>query len=238
MRPWSAVLATALVVLVGCTSGGAADHPPGEPEAEPGTAAPTATGAPSDRVQQALDDARPTEEQLGMAVDESYRREAGLRTATFAYCGDQGDPVDRLRIARTQRWWKDHNWPQPDQGGYTVGVEIVYYEPGGVAQTMDAFRAVPEQCPVAEYATGTKASFAPAEPPDGLPEAALAIKDEWTYPDGATAPGLIVAIPAGDVLGFLYIRGHAPTVHERAGELAQLLADNVARADALIKSWH
>lgn len=127
-------------------------------------------------------------------------------------------------------------WPHPDKGGYTVGIEVVHYEPGGVNATMAAFQAVPDVCPAAEYASGVRATFAPAELPPGLPEGAVALADEWTYPNGVVAAGLIVAIPAGDVVGFLYIRGDETAVHERAGELAVTLAGNVAEADTQINA--
>ncbi|NDL55531.1 hypothetical protein [Phytoactinopolyspora mesophila] len=236
MRPWLAVLVTAWLALTGCTGDEPADGQPGGASSNPdGGVLPTSTAPPIEHVQQVLDDARLTEQQLGMAADESYRRESGLQTPTFAYCGDHADPVDQLRLARTQRWWKNDAWPWPDEGGYTVGVEIVYYEPGGVEQTMEAFGQVPERCPEAHYASGTTATFAATQLPASFPAGAVALEDEWTYPEGAKAPGLIVAIPAGDVLGFLYIRGHEATVHQRADELARRLAGNVAEADALIK---
>lgn len=236
MRPSLAIAVVALVATTGCTGGdGGADqqgeHSPTTAAAHGNLSTPTL-----EDIQQILDDARPAKATQGLLVDESYQRESGLETATMSYCEGQPNPVDRLRLARSQRWWANAAWPSPDDGGYTVGVEVVLYEPGGVDKTMAAFRAVPSVCTEAKHASQAKATYAPGDPPDGLPAGSAALRDEWTYPNGTTAPGLIVAIPTGDIIGFLYIRGHEPTVQERAGELARALADSLSVADAQLAS--
>ncbi|WP_166351203.1 hypothetical protein [Phytoactinopolyspora limicola] len=227
MRPPFAVIVAAVLVVTGCSGGD--DHPDDTPESpQPGPRV--------DLIQQLLDDARFSETDIGLAIDISYRRESGLETATFAYCDDTSDVVDGARTARSQQWWKNELWPHVADGGYTVGVEVVHYEPGGALDTMSAFAAVPDTCPAADYASGASAVFAAAEAPAGLPEGAAALDDRWTYPDGSRASGFIVAVPVGDVIGFLYIRGHEPTVQQRVGELARLLATKVAAADEAIAS--
>lgn len=235
-----------LAVVAGCQGSAGGSGPPadvgGSDRSSRAGAAPTATGAPTaapvaDEIQRILDAARPTEEELGLAVDMSYGRESGLAASTLAYCGGgQPDPADQLRTARSQRWWISDAWPDSARGAYTVGVEVVHYEPGGADATMAAFQAVPEQCPTAQYASGTRATFVAADPPAGLSVEAMALADQWTYPNGIVAHGFIIAIPSGDVVGFLYIRGDETAVHERVGELASTLAADVSAADAQIKA--
>jgi hypothetical protein len=95
---------------------------------------------------------------------------------------------------------------------------------------MGVFEAVPEVCPSAEYVSGTKAEFTAAWDVDGLPEASVVLRDEWTYPNGVTAPGYIVAVREDELIGFLYVRGHRATVDERVAELARMLAEKLVVA--------
>ncbi|NEE02184.1 hypothetical protein [Phytoactinopolyspora halotolerans] len=237
-----------LVLLCGCTGGGGSDEPSAETVTRSATsdtseeawkpASPEATTStpPTERIQRILDAARFTEAQLGLSVNEHYQRESGLETPTASFCGDEADPADEQRIARSQRWWMNDEWIDHDAGGYTVGVEVVAYRPGGARDTMAVFEAVPRTCPSVSYQSGAHVTAEPGSTPTGLPGDAVTLRDHWTYPDGNEAPGIMVAIPAGDVIGFLYIRGDREKVDERVGELARTLAANVAEADAAIRA--
>ncbi|AYY12916.1 hypothetical protein EF847_09570 [Actinobacteria bacterium YIM 96077] len=188
-------------------------------------------GLSQDEIQRILDDARFSGEGLDLMVKESYERESGLRATTLAYCDGEPDSTDQLRLARSQRWWHNEAWPHPDDGGYLVGVEVVLYEHGGAGAAMASFADVPHTCPSAEYSSGATATFDEADVDRAsLPWGAVALRDEWTYPDGMTTSGLIVAVPVKDLVGFLYIRGHEQTVRGRFAELAATLERNLDQA--------
>ncbi|WP_129663085.1 hypothetical protein [Phytoactinopolyspora endophytica] len=244
----AAAAASAFVLLAGCAGGDGSEEPAADTVTTAGTGdelgsewepkdTPEATsgGLRLEDAQRILDDARFAEAELGLTVDEDYDRESGLHTPTAAYCSGEGDAVDEHRIARSQRWWANEAWDSGQPGGYTVGVEVVYYEPGGVTGTMAVFGAVPDVCPSVGYDSGSSVTYSPGEAPAGLPAGTVALRDEWVYPSGQDAPGMMVAIPVGDLIGFLYIRGDQPAVDEHGGELARLLAGNLEKADAEIQ---
>ncbi|NED93905.1 hypothetical protein G1H11_01080 [Phytoactinopolyspora alkaliphila] len=246
---WVVVVLGALTVVSACTadepdastaasreaastSGGTATQRPGESgEASAGPDAPA-----SRKVQAILDSVRFGEHEIGLAVSDTYKRESGLDTPTAAYCGDDADPVDQYRVARSQRWWLNEEWSARDPGGYTVGVEVVLYAPGTAAAAMAVFEAVPATCPAADFASGSSAAFSRGEIPHGLPPGASALRDDWTYADGTRATGRIIAISAGDVVGYLYIRGNDDAVAGRTDELARTLAEKITEADELIRA--
>lgn len=77
-RGFWAVVVAALAAVAACEGDdGGSDRPVDVGSGPAATSEPTAVSA-VDEVQEILDTARLTDDQLGMAVDESYGRESGL----------------------------------------------------------------------------------------------------------------------------------------------------------------
>jgi hypothetical protein len=178
------------------------------PTAPPTTAA-AATAAAA--IRKALTKAQLTTAQTKLvAQKESAAESTGLGVRTFIACGyTKIDPSDFARVDRVQNSWLSKGWASQDPTKVQIKVasEVVAYRPGGVAAALKSYAAAPKTCPHTTFDTGVKGTVKAAKPPAGLPKGALVLTQNITYKNKVSTTGFIVVIPAGNVLGLLYIDG-------------------------------
>lgn len=168
---------------------------------------------------------------LGIVADADYGPKAfGLSTPTSDYCSDDTSQVksESMRAARAQMWWNNQQWSSGDAGRLSIGTEVLLFKPGGVTTYLDELSALPSDCPRAEF-EDTAELWSDTTLP-GMPEGAVVVGRETlsTGSDQST-PGFVIAIPAGDVLGILHLRGDDEKPLE--GMSADLAASYAKRLD-------
>lgn len=170
---------------------------------------------------------------LGLQPRDTPNTGTGLERSTFGFCeaADAGLTGEDLRVARTQRWWGNPTYRTGAPGGVSVGNEVVYYEPGGAQQYLDALAAVPQDCADGAVIDSDTYEFSAEPVPEGLPEGAASLRLAVQHSEGAATVGYVVAIASGDVLSVLYVYGNdAATADAFVPEALALVQDELAAA--------
>ena len=217
----AALAAMTGIALAGCSGGSdpAKDPTPTStavvtPTATP-TPTPTATPTPSATaaalIRKALTAAQLTTAQVKLVRQkESATESTGLGVRTFIACGyTKVDPSDFARVDRLQSSWLSKGWASqdPTKSQIKVASEVVAYRPGGVAAALKSYKAAPKVCPKTKFDKGVTGTVKATKRPAGLPAGAVVLNQNITYKNKVSTTGYIVAIPAGNVLGLLYIDG-------------------------------
>jgi hypothetical protein len=143
---------------------------------------------------------------------ETAAESIGLGVRTFIACGyAKVDPSDFARVDRVQSSWLSRGWASqnPSRAQIKVASEVVAYRPGGVAAALKAYRAAPKSCPKTRFDKGVTGVVKAAKAPAGLPKGTVVLSEGITYKNKVRTTGFIIAMPAGNVLGLLYVEGVA-----------------------------
>jgi hypothetical protein len=159
----------------------------------------------------------------------------GVAVPTNNVCGDKKiDPSDKARVDRVQSWWLSKGWTSrnPNKAQISVTSEVVAYRPGGVAAALKAYRAAPKKCAKTKFTDGSKGTVKKAAVPAGLPAGSVVLSRVITYPTDVSTTGYIIAIPAKNVMGMLYVDGVASDPKSVKSTRARLLAAYVKQVVA------
>ncbi|MFL6100642.1 MAG: hypothetical protein ACJ71T_11875 [Actinomycetales bacterium] len=218
-RTFAAVLAAlALVGLAACSSGSDPAKTPTPSSTAVVTPSPTtsqatvsAQDAAAAKIRSALTKAQLTTAQVKLVRQkESVAESRGLSVRTFIACGyTKVDPSDFARVDRLQSSWLSKGWASqdPTKAQVKVSSEVVAYRPGGVAAAMKSYQGAPKACPKTRFTKGVTGTVKAAKAPAGLPKGSVVLSQVIRYKNNVTTTGYIVAIPAGNVLGLLYVDG-------------------------------
>ena len=232
----AAVLALlGLAALAGCSSG---SDPAKQPTPSStavvtpsATATPTTTGvsptAASAAIRRALTKAQLTTAQVRLVRQkESTAESIGLGVRTFIACGyAKVDGSDFARVDRIQSSWLSKGWASqdPTKAQVKIASEVVAYRPGGVAAALKSYQSAPKTCPKTRFDKGVTGVVKASKPPAGLPKGTVVLLQNITYKNKVTTTGFIIAIPAGNVLGLLYVEGVATDPKTVLANRAKLL---------------
>jgi hypothetical protein len=208
----------ALAGLAGCSSGKDPAKAPTPSSTAVVTPTPTATtsavsaqDAAAADIRRALTKAQLTTKQVKLVRQkETAAESSGLTVRTFIACGySKVDPSDFARVDRLQSSWLSKGWASqdPSKAQVKVASEVVAYRPGGVAAALKSYAAAPRACPSTKFNKGVSGKVKASKAPAGLPKGTVVLNQVITYKNGVTTTGYIVAIPAGNVLGLLYVDG-------------------------------
>lgn len=213
-----AVTVLALVGLAACSSGkdpAKAPTPSSTAVVTPTPTASTSTVSAQDAaaatIRKALTKAQLTTAQVKLVRQKETAAESGgLTVRTFIACGyTKVDPSDFARVDRLQSSWLSKGWASqdPNKAQVKVASEVVAYRPGGVAAALKSYSSAPTSCPKTKFNKGVTGKVKATKAPAGLPKGSVVLNQLITYKNGVTTTGYIVAIPAGNVLGLLYVEG-------------------------------
>jgi hypothetical protein len=215
----TALAVLALLGLAGCSSGSDPAKAPTPSSTAVVTPSPTATTASSGAAQaaasaairKALTKAQLTSAQVKLVRQkESATESRGLGVRTFIACGyAKVDGSDFARVDRIQSSWLSKGWASqdPTKAQVKIASEVVAYRPGGVAAALKSYQSAPKTCPKTHFDKGVSGVVKAAKAPAGLPKGTVVLSEGITYKNKVTTTGFIVAIPAGNVLGLLYVEG-------------------------------
>lgn len=211
------VAALALLGLAACSGSDPAKAPTPSSTA---VVTPTPTGttatisaqeAAAAKIRAALAKAQLTTAQVKLVRQkESATESSGLSVRTFIACGyTKVDASDFARVDRLQSSWLSKGWASqdPTKAQVKVSSEVVAYRPGGVAAAMKSYAGAPKACPKTTFTKGVHGTVKLTKAPAGLPKGSVVLNQVITYKNNVTTTGYIVAIPAGNVLGLLYVDG-------------------------------
>jgi hypothetical protein len=216
----AAVAVLALVGLAACSSG--KDPAKAATPSSTAVVTPTPTDTPSTStastqdaaaatIRSALGKAQLTTAQVKLVRQKETAAESrGLAVRTFIACGyAKVDPSDFARVDRIQSSWLSKGWASqdPTKAQVKIASEVVAYRPGGVAAALKSYAGAPKSCPKTKFNTGVSGLVRAAKAPAGLPKGSVLLNQVITYKNSVTTTGWIVAIPAGNVLGLLYVEG-------------------------------
>lgn len=203
------------------------------------TVTPTATAAAL--IRKALTAAQLTTAEVKLVRQkESATESTGLGVRTFIACGyTKVDPSDFARVDRLQSSWLSKGWASqdPTKAQIKVASEVVAYRPGGVAAALKSYLAAPKTCPKTTFDKGVTGTVKATKTPAGLPTGAVVLNQNITYKNKVSTVGYIVVIPAGNVLGLLYVDGVSSdpkSVVTTRTRLIPIFAKSVATAGVTI----
>jgi hypothetical protein len=213
-----AVTVLALAGLAACSSGKDPAKVPTPSSTAVVTPSPTATtstvsaqDAAAASIRRALAKAQLTTAQVKLVRQkETAAESSGLTVRTFIACGySRVDPSDFARVDRLQSSWLSKGWASqdPNKAQVKVASEVIAYRPGGVAAALKSYAAAPKACPTTKFTKGVTGKVKASKAPAGLPKGTIVLNQVITYKNSVTTTGYIVAIPAGNVLGLLYVEG-------------------------------
>jgi hypothetical protein len=239
----AAVAVLALLGLAACSSGKDPAKAPTPASTAVVTPTPTASGttasaqaAASATIRRALAKAQLTTAQVKFVRQKETKAESsGLSVRTFIACGfTKVDGSDYARVDRLQSSWLSKGWASqdPTKAQVKVASEVVAYRPGGVAAAMKSYAAAPKSCPKTRFDKGVSGAVKAVQPPAGLPKGTVVLGQAITYKNKVKTTGYIVAIPAGNVLGLLYIEGVASDPKAVIATRTRLLAGYAKKVSA------
>jgi hypothetical protein len=216
----AAVAVLALLGLAACSSGKDPAKAPTPTSTAVVTPSPTASGttvsaqaAASAAIRRALGRAQLTTAHVRFVRQKETKAESsGLSVRTFIACGfTKVDGSDFARVDRLQSSWLSKGWASqdPTKAQVKVASEVVAYRPGGVAAAMKSYALAPKSCPKTRFDKGVTGAVKAVRAPAGLPKGTVVLGQAITYRNKVKTTGYIVAIPAGNVLGLLYVEGVA-----------------------------
>jgi hypothetical protein len=240
----AAVAVLALLGLAACSSGKDPAKSPTPTSTAVVTPTPTATGgtsvsaqaAASATIRRALGKAQLTTAQVKFVRQKETKAESsGLSVRTFIACGfTKVDGSDFARVDRLQSSWLSKGWASqdPTRAQVKVASEVVAYRPGGVAAAMKSYGSAPKSCPKTRFDKGVTGAVKAVRAPAGLPKGTVVLGQAITYKNKVKTTGYIVAIPAGNVLGLLYVEGVASDPKAVIATRTRLLAGYAKRVAA------
>jgi hypothetical protein len=239
----AAVAVLALLGLAACSSGKDPAKTPTPTSTAVVTPTPTVSGttasaqaAASATIRRALAKAQLTTAQVKFVRQKETKAESsGLSVRTFIACGfTKVDGSDFARVDRLQSSWLSKGWASqdPTKAQVKVASEVVAYRPGGVAAAMKSYAAAPKSCPKTRFDKGVTGAVKAVRAPAGLPKGTVALGQAITYKNKVKTTGYIVAIPAGNVLGLLYVEGVASDPKAVIATRTRLLAGYVKKISA------
>jgi hypothetical protein len=209
------------------------------------TATATATGASATAaaaaIRRALTKAQLTTAQVRLVRQKETTAESiGLGVRTFIACGyAKVDGSDFARVDRVQSSWLSKGWAKqdPTKAQIKVASEVVAYRPGGVAAALKSYQAAPKTCPKTRFDKGVTGVVKASRAPAGLPKGTVVLSEGITYKNKVRTTGFIIAIPAGNVLGLLYVEGVSTdpkTVLANRAKLLRYFPKQVVAAGAAV----
>jgi hypothetical protein len=213
----AAAAVLALLGVAGCSGSDPAKAPTPSstasvtPTPSASTATISAQEAAAASIRRALTKALLTTAQVRLIRQkESTAESRGLSVRTFIACGyTKVDPSDFARVDRLQASWLSKGWASqdPTRAQVKISTEVVAYRPGGVAAAMKSYSAAPKACPKTRFTKGVTGTVKASKAPTGLPKGSVVLNQVITYRNNVTTTGYILAVPAGNVLGLLYVDG-------------------------------
>jgi hypothetical protein len=242
----AAVAVLALLGLAGCSSGKDPAKAPTPTSTAVVTPTPTtssvggttasAQAAASASIRRALGKAQLTTAQVKLVRQKETKAEtSGLSVRTFIACGfSKVDGSDFARVDRLQSSWLSKGWASqdPTKAQVKVASEVVAYRPGGVAAALKSYAGAPKSCPKTKFDKGVTGVVKATKPPAGLPKGTVILGQAITYKNKVKTTGFIVVIPAGNVLGLLYVEGVASDPKAVLSTRTRLLAAYAKRVAA------
>jgi hypothetical protein len=213
----AAAAVLALLGLAGCSGSDPAKAPTPSstasvtPSPTTSTASVSAQEAAAATIRRALTKALLRTAQVKLVRQkESAAESSGLSVRTFIACGyAKVDPSDFARVDRLQASWLSKGWAaqDPTKAQVKISTEVVAYRPGGVVAAMKSYQAAPKACPRTRFTKGVTGTVKATKAPAGLPRGSVVLNQVITYKNHVTTTGYVVAVPAGNVLGLLYVDG-------------------------------